>query len=125
MNHHDDDRFDAAMRRRHAAAVAQPSARTRAQLQQRLRAALAGPAAPATGVPRRRWALATAFAAALAIVIGLRPGPHTTPQPAAPAADLAAAPDDGRDPAFDSLLDENPDFYLWLASADADTLAVE
>lgn len=122
MNDDNDNRFDAAMRQRHAAAVARPSARTRAQLQQRQRAAMAGRSAG--GMWRRGWPLATAFAAVLAVAVGLQLRPQPAPQPGVPATDLAGA-DDGGDAAFDTLLDENPDFYLWLASVDADALAVE
>lgn len=117
-----DTRFDASMRQRHAVAVARPSARTRAQLQQRLRAAMAGQPAPATGLQRRGWPLAAAFAAVLAVVVSLQLRPQSTPQPVAPTVDSAIVADDA---ALDTMFDENPDFYLWLASTDADTLALE
>lgn len=119
---HDDDRFDAAMRDLHAQAVSQVSAATMAGLHRRRHAALhdAGP----RRVPR--WALATAFASVCALAIGLGSGLlRDDGMPPAPAS-VAAAPEsvEGIDDAFASL-DENPDFYLWLASSDATLLAME
>ncbi len=64
--HHDDD-FDARARRAHAAAQGALSPRVRAQLQQRRRAALAGPR-KAQGV---RWLPTLTMAATLALAVGL------------------------------------------------------
>lgn len=128
MNHDPDEaRFDTAMRKRYATALAHPSVRTRTQLRQRLRIATTGQAASAKRARRHHsWALATAFAAALAIVVGLQLLPQRASQiasrPVAASADAAIETDND---AFDTLLDENPDFYLWLASVDAETLAME
>jgi ferric-dicitrate binding protein FerR (iron transport regulator) len=83
------------------------------------------PAASETHVPSR-WPLGAALAAAavLALAIGLRP--HATD---APGADTVAttttttnlvASDDST-----AVLDRNPDFYAWLASPDAEQLAME
>lgn len=126
-NNGNDARFDATMRQRHAAAIAQPSARTRAQLQLRLRAVATGQPERATGLRKRHgWPLAAAFAAVLAIAVDLQLQLQSTqqsaPQPVAPpVADSAITDDD----TFDTMLDESPDFYLWLASTDADSLAME
>lgn len=118
-----DDRFDDAMRRLHAQAVPQVSAGTMAELHRRCHAALAGEARP------RRWfgwPVAAAFASVLAVAIVLGIGlqdashdPATTP--AIASADAASA---DYDEAFDAL-DENPDFFVWLASSDATMLAME
>lgn len=119
---HDDDRFDAAMRDLHAQAVSQVSAATMAGLHRRRHAALH------VARPRRvpRWAWAAAFASVCALAIGLGSGllrdDAVPPAPASVAA--APVPADGIDDAFASL-DENPDFYLWLASSDATLLAME
>jgi hypothetical protein len=68
MNTDGDDRFDSALRDVHARALGQLSPRTRAQLQQRRRAALRGePRTPATPV-RWRYAMPLAAAAALGVL---------------------------------------------------------
>ena len=119
-----DERFDQALRTLHAHALSQLSAGTTAQLHRRRQAALS--AAPA----RRRfgWPLpAAAFASLLVVAAGLGFGLRTvgdapTTATAAPIAAVDAA---------DSIegvladLDQNPDFYAWLASGDADLLAME
>jgi hypothetical protein len=105
--------FDQRLREQHAEAVAHLSARTRAQLQQRLRASLQAPH------PRRpvlAWAMATAAALLLVFGLGRQSG---TPAPTVAVA--ASVADEGADVA----LDENPDFYLWLASNDATAFASE
>ena len=75
-----------------------------------------------------RWLTATAFSAVLAVGIGLQWLPRT---PAVPASTpvAAAIPSDG-DAIADELgvagtFDEDPDLYLWLASAEAQPLAME
>jgi len=113
-----DEAFDARLRQCHAQSLAHLSPRVQAQLALRRRA---------TATPRRAgWIAAGSVAAALALVVGLqlRPQPGhavlpadalaTTPAPVAADADSAYA-----------AYDENPDFYLWLASSDATTLASE
>jgi hypothetical protein len=69
-----------------------------------------------------RWPLGAAFAAAavIALAVGLRLHPEALPQ-AAPEATVAVS---GADDAT-VLLDRNPDFYAWLASPDAEQLAME
>ena len=113
MNDH--DAFDARMRAAHAESLARLSPRVQAQLAQRRHAALATPrtshARPALG-----WALATLAVCAVAIGV-FRPGERApTPARLAGTTAVAAAPD---------TLEDNPDFYLWLASRDADSLASE
>jgi hypothetical protein len=68
-----------------------------------------------------RWPLGTALAAAAvaAVAIGLRWHPAGLPQ-AAPATVIAANASDAT-----ATLDRNPDFYAWLASPDAEQLALE
>ncbi|MGH8028071.1 MAG: hypothetical protein ACREO0_15240, partial [Pseudoxanthomonas sp.] len=67
---------------------------------------------------------ATAFSAVLAVAIGVQllPKPASLPaaQPIAAAIDDDAYDDDGV-----SALDENPDLYVWLASSEAEPLAME
>jgi hypothetical protein len=113
-----DDRFDAAARQQHAIATTRLSARTQAQLQQRRRAALA---AQSAGQPSRRhfgWPIAASFAAMLALAVGLQVRQQSAPSTAAP-----VVADSGDN--LDTVLDENPDFYVWLASSDANALAME
>lgn len=71
-----------------------------------------------------RWPLGAAFAAAavIALAIGLRPHPAGLPStvPATTVAAFGAGMEDTAAP-----LDRNPDFYAWLASPDAEQLAME
>ncbi|WP_242113053.1 hypothetical protein [Luteimonas aquatica] len=116
--------FDAAMRRRYLEAADRLSASTQAQLHQRRRGALS--ARPAAS-PLRRYGLAgaTACAALFAAVLGLQwqRAERATPIVEAPPAAAVAAADGDAD--GDGVFDQNPDFYLWLASQDAQTLAME
>ena len=115
-----DARFDAGLRAHHTAALERLSPATRAQLAQRRHAAVRGER------PRvaqgRRFALA-GFAAVAALVAGLQlrqpmqPATAPTSQPAVAAAAGAPRPD--------TLLDEDPEFYAWLASNDARLVAME
>jgi len=114
--------FDATMRQRHATAVAQVSAATQAQLHQRRRAALAP--SRAAGLRRYGWAGAASFALLLALAVAL-PWQRQASSPASSGAVVASTALDGGDAGADNVLDENPDFYLWLGSADAQTLAME
>lgn len=122
MNTGEHARFDAALRARHDAALEHLSPRVRAQLAQRRVAALRGQAR-ATGRPAGlRYAVAS-FAAMGALALGLqlqRPpslAPATLP---ATATAMAAS-----EPRGDTLLDQDPEFYAWLASPDAQQLAME
>jgi len=126
MNNHDPGqaRFDRAAKGAYAAALAQVSAATMAQLHRRRHAALAAPARSP------RWRLpAAAFASLLAAAAGLGFGLRSlddapTPPPAPASAAIPAAVDPGIETALDDL-DQNPEFYVWLASRDADLLAME
>jgi hypothetical protein len=111
--------FDRQLRDRYADATLHLSARTNAQLQQRLRAAIAQR-------PRGRnrgsaWILATACSLALVAAFGLqwRAQDPSTPRTPAPIADA----DDNSE--IVATLEETPDLYLWLASDDAIALASE
>ena len=127
-NDFDSRGFDANLRQHHAQAVANLSSRTQAQLQLRRRAA----EAPMRHAPLRgyAWPLAAACAVGM-LAIGLQWRQADIPVPAA--APVAIAPGStnsaGESPAdeFDAytMLDEAPDLYLWLASNDAATLAME
>ena len=117
MKHDDFDEggFDARLRQHHAEAVAKLGASTRVQLRLGLRQALAGP----RPWPVPPWALATA--AALLLALGLQwHARQGQPGPVAPAHIVATD-----DVATGFSYDDNPDFYLWLASNDAATLAKE
>lgn len=122
--HHSDDnaRFDAAMRALHHDALAQVTPGVRWRLK---------PAQPALE-PRLRghrgglhlaplWAGGVAAVCALAIGVGLWRSAQA-PLPSAPGVQLAVN-DTGDDAA--TVLGEDPDFYAWLASADADLVAME
>ena len=125
------DRFDDALRARHAASLDQLSPRTRAQLQLRRRAALAGEA-PGARVPAWRLAWPVAVACAVgAVVLGLQiRGLETPSQPSmattvATAASMPAASSAEGDDTLDyATFEENPDLYVWLAS-DGAMLAME
>lgn len=127
MNHDNGHGMDPQARRLHQAALAQVSPQTL----MRLRAARheAGLQASSLGHGRTwRWLTATAFSAVLAVGIGLQWLPRTPTDPAS-ASVAAAIPSDG-DAIVDELgvagtFDEDPDLYLWLASADAQPLAME
>lgn len=117
-----DARFDQALRAVHADAVAHVSAATLAQLHRRRHAAVSE--APARAF--RGWPLAAGLASLLVVAVGLgfalRPGDGPAPAPTAVTA--ADAGGDGLEEVITDL-DENPDFYVWLASGDADLLAME
>ena len=110
-------RFDESLRGHHATAVERLSPRTRAQLTHRRNAALRGErVAPAHGM---RYA-AAGFAAICALAIGLQFG--MMPAPGTPAAGIASGTASSTDA---TMLDEDPEFYAWLASADAQQIAME
>ena len=126
-----DEAFDCAMRDLHAQSLSCVSPRIHARLRTaRTAVAGAGPA-PARGLG---WAMAGGLAAVFALAIGLQfNGPLTSTTPAARTAAVDSGGRAGNDSAtndsaaYDSAdsngvlatLDENPDFYLWLASTDA------
>ena len=111
--------FDRDMRQLHATAVTHLSPQTLARLRTARHAAQTA--------PRRgyawRWIAATAFSAVLAVAVGMRFLPQSAPAPVAqPVAATTTATSD-----YDGVaaLDENPDLYLWLASTEAEPLAME
>jgi hypothetical protein len=107
------DTFDTRVRDAHAMALERLSPKTQAQLVQRRRAALAAQDAPRAR-PVLRWAVATFAVCAIAIGV-FRPLRDSTPS--TPAIAETAAPAE--------TIDDNPDFYLWLDSNDATSLASE
>ena len=111
-------RLDLHARQLHAGALAHVSTPTLARLREARRAATA---ASSTTPARWRspWLAGGAMAAALALAVVLRPEPATPPD-AGTGATVAAT---GEEPA--GTLQEDPVFYLWLASADAPALALE
>lgn len=113
-----DDDFDRAMRAIHAEAVSHLSARTQAQLRQRLRTVLSPPPPM-----RHGWRLATAALLVVGLAGGLYWRSSTLPRamPPAPVAASEAVDSGG----LVAVIDETPDLYLWLASDDADRLASE
>ena len=115
----DSGMYDAALRTHHAASLDRLSPRVRAQLAQRRNAVLRGEGVRRTH--RVRYA-AAGFAALCALAIGLRFNTAPTPAPTTntPAASVAASPT----PAA-TMLDEDPEFYAWLASSDAQQVAME
>lgn len=115
-----DATFDARVRALHDEALRQLSPRVQAQLAQRRRSASQGVAAA-----RRRsllpWAGMATAAIALALVIQLRPpstGKEGASAQVAPQAQMQAVAGLQRGPAGDddTLLSEDPEFYLWLAA---------
>lgn len=111
-----ENEFDAHARGLHAAALTRLSPQTLL----RLRAAReqAGRASQRRPWP---WLAATAFSMLLAVMIGVQwlPGPQA-PTLAADAGNVANAGDTAA-----TLLEENPDLYLWLASSEAQPMAME
>lgn len=119
---HSDDRFDAAMRALHASAVAHVSPQLRWKLRPAPRVA-GGVAGRFGNLPlgsrRAGVALAGATAAVLAVAIGLNLRDPAATDAQASQVPLAASP------AAAGVLDQDPDFYAWLASEDAELVAME
>lgn len=113
--------FDAGLRARHAEALQRLSPQVLAQLAQRRHAALRGQ--PPTNIRHGglRYAIA-GFAAVGALALGLQLQ-RPAGLPLAPAATTAAVA--ASTPRNDTLLDQDPEFYAWLASPDARQLAME
>lgn len=122
MNRNDADRFDAAVRTHHAAALTHLSPRVQAQLAQRRNAALRGER-PATHAPHRLRFAAAGFATLCALAVGLRLYPQSPET--APAVALETATASARYASGSTPLEEDPDFYAWLGSSDAPLLAME
>jgi hypothetical protein len=116
------DPFDRQARELHSAAVTHLSPQTLA----RLRAARHAAQTVAAPVQRGhwRWLAASAFSALFVVALVTQFGPLTqTPDTDAPVATVVDNAS-GYDPAL-TVLDENPDLYLWLASSEAQSLAME
>ena len=113
------DRFEQALREQHALAVECLSPRLRAQLAQRRNAALRGIAPTHAGWNLRPLAAGVAMAAVLALGLHLVPPDGNGAQVASGIANTAVQP------APNTILDEDPEFYAWLASADAQLMAME
>ena len=114
-----DRRFDHSLQSHYSSAVESVSARTQAQLHNRLHAAIAAPGAPRAH--RTAWGIAAVFSLVLVTVVGLQPrAPERPARARVVAADVNA---DNGEPL--ASLDETPDLYLWLASDDASALVSE
>ncbi len=123
INSLDQDRFDDALRLHHAVSVARLSPQVRAQLVQRRHAAVRGQTVY-RGPGLRAGAAAFATLCALAIGLQLRTGgmPEKDASASAPAI-VSAVAVASRTQA--TMLDEDPEFYAWLASSDAQQVAME
>jgi len=115
------ERLDRAACAAHADSLVHVSAATMAQLHRRRHAAL-------NGAPRQRWQLpVAAFASLVAVAAGFGVGlgmlDEAAVAPATPAL-AAASAEPGIETVLDDL-DQAPDFYVWLASGDADLIAME
>ena len=115
------DAFDRDMQHLHAAAVDHISPQTLA----RLRVARHGLGKETVSRHGHawRWAAATAFSAVLAVAIGVQFLP--TSQPVTPASPTVATVVADEYTTGVTALDENPDLYVWLASSEAEPLAME
>ncbi len=124
--------FDSAMRSCYMQSTMHLSQRTRTQLQNRLRATLAGKGRE-RHAHRPAWLLATACSLALVFGFGMQwhtgnQNPTATAPPVTQitAQETASAgqgmADNGE---LVATLDESPDLYLWLASDDAQSFATE
>lgn len=113
--------FDRDMRQLHAAAVALVSPQTLARLRAARHAAQ-------TTAPKRghawRWVAATAFSAVLAVALGVQFLPRSGTVPASQPMVAAVDNDEGYGGSV-AALDESPDLYMWLASSEAEPLAME
>ena len=121
MNEDRHDRFARRARELHGTALESLSPRTRAQLHNRLQALAMDPKRKAGGIGDWRWVAAPALA--LALAFGL---PWDAAQ--VPAADdraqIAAAAAAAMEVPV-AALEQDPEFYAWLGSADAVALASE
>ncbi|HST45845.1 MAG TPA: hypothetical protein VLK29_11550 [Luteimonas sp.] len=116
---------DARARALHGRAVHQVPVRTLRALRARRNAM-----APAAWSPSRlAWPMAGAFAALAAVAVVLLQAGGSVPAPAGVAHRVAMVaapvPDGDADGDAYAALDEDPDLYLWLASQDAQPLAME
>ena len=113
--------FDRDMRQLHATAISHISPHTLSRLRSARHAAQTAPGRGSAW----RWMTATAFSAVLAVALGVQflPRSGTTPV----TAPRIAATAGGEAGYTDTLatLDESPDLYMWLASSEAEPLAME
>ena len=109
------EQLDARLRAAHAVSLERLSPTVHAQLAQRRRRAMAAHGQHQAR-PALRWVVATLAVVVVAVGV-LRP----TQRPDAP---MRAATNGTATPSADTT-DDNPDFYLWLASNDATSLASE
>lgn len=121
--------FDARMQQQHAQSLAQVSARTQAQLHARRHAAVAS--TQRTPMRAFAWPLAAVCAAGV-LAIGLQwrqPDiTHAVTPPLAAVSDDEFISPELASTEFASTyaaLDETPELYLWLASSDAATFAMD
>ena len=119
---HDD--FDRQARALHAQAVQQVPSRTLEQLRIRRARGMSTAPAPSRGPRFAGWTLAAACTAVFALAIGLRQ-PGIDQMPAANGAAPLATADSVTDYEAFAAFDEDPDLFLWLASQDALSLAME
>lgn len=126
------DRFDQQARQWHAASLRELSPQTLMRLRAARHAAQAQTQPLGGRHAYGRWLAATAFTAVLAVGIGVRllpwgEGTPTNEVPAMPVADSGNAGSIEAAASYNTanVLDEDPDLYLWLASADAPPLAME
>ena len=117
--HH--DRFDKALRQHHAASVERLSPQVQALLVQRRNAAGRGQAVH-RGAGLRAGAAALATLCALAIGLQLQTGVLPETDVPAQAVVYVGA---GASRTQATMLDEDPEFYAWLASPDAQQVATE
>lgn len=113
-----EDRFDAAMRALHQDALTNVSTQVRWKLRPAVRARVGR--TDRSGAWRMGTALAGVAAAVFALALGVslwKPFDDANPATNTLA---AASVDDGA-----AVLEQDPDFYAWLASDDADLLAME
>jgi hypothetical protein len=115
-----DEGFDRALRAIHADAVSNVSARTRAQLLQRLRSTTRTAPSRRHGLRRHGWQMASVLVA-LVLVAGAYWRITALPE-TSPAAVATTATDNGD---LVAVIDETPDLYLWLDSDEATRLASE
>ena len=114
------NRFDEALRGHHRVALEQLSPKVSAQLAQRRHAALRGIS------PHRNHRLgfaAAGFAALCGLAIGVQFRNPPTPSPAVNT--IVAGTNASPSRADNIILDQDPDFYAWLASSDAMQVAME
>lgn len=116
---HDNDLFDAAMRARYRQAAGSVSQPARARLRRMRREAAAGEVRKRGFSWQMLFGGAAAAVFAVAFGLNLRQDALQEPNPAAPATMAAET----AEPA--SALDQDPDFYAWLGSSDAELVAVE